>query len=88
MHQLLNVLLRVKFSLTSMTLQMDNSVALRVHLKYVLEVFMEVCVILAGIKRPPRLCAMTNLEVDMVNYTMFDVVCRHLKYVYILLHSC
>ena len=50
-----------------MILQMDSSVVLRVHLKYVLEAFMEVCVTLVGIKKLPRLCATTSLEVAMVS---------------------
>ena len=66
----LNALLRVKFCTTLMKLQMDSSVTLRVHLKYVLEVFMEVCVTLAGIKKLPRHCAIASLEADMVNRTI------------------
>ena len=64
---LLNVLLRVKFFHTSMILPTEP-VTLREHLKYVLEVFTEVCVILTGIKKQPKHCVTANLEADMVNH--------------------
>ena len=64
---LLSVLLKDEFSHTSMILQTDGSVSFRVHLKYVLEAFMEVCVTLAGIKKLPRLCVIASLDKDMVS---------------------
>ena len=70
---LLNVLLRVKFFHTSMTLPTE-SVTLRVHLKYVLEVFTEVCAILTGIKKLLRHCVTANLEADMVNHIIINMM--------------
>ena len=83
LHHLLSVLLKDKFSHTSTILQMDGSVSFRVHLKYVLEAFTEVCVTLAGIKQPLRLCATANLEADMVNIFNIIIMDRVTVYSYI-----
>ena len=50
-----------------MKLHTEGSEAFRDHLKSVLDVFMEACVTLAGMKKLPGHCATANLEADTVN---------------------